>query len=110
MKIYSSRNTDKFDKFVGKDLWVKIRVRRTGEDYFYRFRSKDADGAYVYNRIPTSWFNNDLKLYQMYVSAVQTMLTRVLIMCVASYNRHILVEPVEAYTTEELFGNILKED
>ena len=47
MKIYSSRNTDKFDKFVGKDLWVKIRVRRTGEDYFYRFRSMDADGANV---------------------------------------------------------------
>lgn len=102
MKIYSNRSTGKFDKFLGKDLWVKILSPAMNRVYFCRFLYKDDDGDYVCNRLVEYYVENP----GFWGPAIKGEIS------MEHYlfpDRYELAQPVEAYTTEELFGNILKE-
>lgn len=102
MKIYSSRNTDKFDKYVGKDVWVNLRTA-ADHTYFYRFLDKDADGNYICNYIIDYWAYNP----KFWAALIKEAITKPRYV---TPRRLEIIVPVEVYTTEELFGNILKED
>ena len=104
MKIYATRSGSELDKFVGKDVWIKVRLGRFEDMYATKFTYEDhiiswiqitgRYGAYyTFYKISTAatppfynWNPDDFK--QLYM---------------APADQITLAQPVEVYNTDEVF-------
>lgn len=89
------------DRFIGRDLWVKCHY--FGGDYFIKFTSKDndpEDPGYIgdYIRAIHQHLDDD----RIYLNSDQRK-NLVYRDSWFSIDRLSLIEPIECYTTEELF-------
>ena len=104
MKIYCSRNSNELDKFVGKNVWVKV-FDKYFDGYKYINIISETDTSYNYYQLFASTVENHRGEF-----ATETMLPVAYNQAVANLYQEKksvfeLYHPVTCYTTEEMFPN-----
>ena len=104
MKIYAARSGSELDKFVGKDVWVKVRLGRYGDMYATQYNYL----CYVLCWIQlTGRYGEYYTFHKISTSATPPFYGYTLDACsdlyMATSDQITLVQPVEVYDTDEVF-------
>lgn len=103
MKIYSSKYSNQFDKYAGKDIWVKVRSNNHSNYFYIKVLYTEGDNVVcnsaLSDYIESSIINDVSIKWEDLVNYLST-----------KYTFYIpdltIVHPVQAFTYEELIEEI----
>lgn len=99
MKIYSSKRCDnELDKFVGTDLWVKVRNKSLGGNAYIHIL-KSSDDSYVFNEC----FADDESLSECVTQETKDYFTSPENAFIEPKSNFELIRPIDCVSTDELF-------